>query len=154
MFDRVVESTLRTTNNLLEPLHASSCFYVLTDPDRFLNIGSYLPSAVLISVAMMFSGLATWVDAKNSPDASQSGKPTRPGAEWSAGPRPVLGVLSVMFATHVIGASLFRLLTTMSWVIERQVRCRMQNLIHPSTDATTPRLPLFWYSSFLGIFQR
>ncbi|KAG6918119.1 hypothetical protein DXG01_016307 [Tephrocybe rancida] len=44
---RVIESTLRTTNNLLERLHASFFFYVLTGPERFLKIGSYLPSAVL-----------------------------------------------------------------------------------------------------------
>ena len=157
MSDRVVESTLRTANNLLEPLHASSFFYILTDHDRFLNLGSYLPSAVLVSVAMMFSGLATWVDAarrKTYPDATHNSSSTKSGTEWSTGPRPVLAVLGVMFATHVIGASLFCLLTTRSWVIEKQVRCRMQNPIHLPIDARLPRLRLFWYSSLLGTFQR
>ena len=59
----ILESTLRTCNNLLERLHASFFFFLLVAPDRFLQIGNYLPSAVLVAVGLMFWGLRGWVDA-------------------------------------------------------------------------------------------
>ncbi|KAG8907402.1 Glycosyl phosphatidyl inositol protein transamidase complex subunit [Tulasnella sp. 403] len=57
---QIVESTLRTMNNLLERLHASFFFYVLTSPRTFVNFGGYLASAILVSVAMIFGGLRLW----------------------------------------------------------------------------------------------
>ncbi|KAK7054720.1 Glycosyl phosphatidyl inositol protein transamidase complex subunit [Paramarasmius palmivorus] len=87
---RIVESTLRTMNNLLERLHASFFFYVMTAPDRFVKIGNYLPSAVLISVGMMFSGLKAWVDAA---------KPEKP--------RPVLEAIFIMTTAHLVGVVAF-----------------------------------------------
>ncbi|KAJ8078974.1 Glycosyl phosphatidyl inositol protein transamidase complex subunit [Marasmius tenuissimus] len=92
---RIVESTLRTTNNLLERLHASFFLYVMTRPDKFLKIGSYLPSGILISVAMMFTGLRNWVEAaKNSRT------------------RPVLTViLNIMLPTHILGGLAYLAIT-------------------------------------------
>ncbi|KAG6833694.1 hypothetical protein H0H87_002891 [Tephrocybe sp. NHM501043] len=110
---RIIESTLRTSNNLLERLHASFFFYVLTGPDRFLKIGSYLPSAVLISVAMMFGGLKVWTSAA----WMQLGVEKTSANEWSRRRRPVLTVLGIMSATHACGALLFGVITS-SWFIE------------------------------------
>ncbi|RDB21477.1 GPI transamidase component gaa1 [Hypsizygus marmoreus] len=121
---RIVESTLRTTNNLLERLHASFFFYIMTGPDRFLKIGSYLPSAILVSVAMMFGGLRVWVDAgwkvqsgSEKPLAGSSTNTTP--LKWSKRQRPVLDVLCIMAFTHILGALLFSLIST-SWYIEHQ----------------------------------
>ncbi|KAF8077824.1 Gaa1-like protein [Lyophyllum atratum] len=117
---RIVESTLRTTNNLLERLHASFFFYILTGPDRFLKIGSYLPSAVLISVAMMFAGLRAWVDAAWTASSSVTEKQTRK-LKRSRRKRPILSVLSIMVVTHTLGALLFSVITTPWFLQYRQI---------------------------------
>ena len=112
-------------NNLLERLHASFFFYIMTGPQRFLKIGFFLPSAILISVAMMFHGLSTWVNAawinetnsgptekKNSLSSS-----TPPSIKWRNRRRPVIPVLGIMISTHVLGLLLFWTITR-SWFME------------------------------------
>ncbi|THH33887.1 hypothetical protein EUX98_g293 [Antrodiella citrinella] len=120
---RIMESTLRTVNNLLERLHASFFFYILVNTAVFLKIGFFLPSAVILSVAMMFSGLHEWVGAAwfwSSQGASNTGSekkgtqdPAQPG--WMERPRPVLKALLVMAATHLSGLVLFYLIT-LPWI--------------------------------------
>ncbi|KAF7440683.1 Glycosyl phosphatidyl inositol protein transamidase complex subunit [Pleurotus ostreatus] len=120
---RIVESTLRTANNLLERLHASFFFYILTGPYRFLKIGLFLPSAILISVAMMFSGLKIWTDAGWVRDDSPTDNKTNsPQEQWTTRKRPVLSVLRVMISTHIIGALVF-------WLITRSVVINSQSLL-------------------------
>ncbi|KAL1408622.1 Glycosyl phosphatidyl inositol protein transamidase complex subunit [Vanrija albida] len=53
---RMVESTLRAYNNLLERLHASFFFYLLPHPDYFLPVGHYLPAAVLLGASVTLGG--------------------------------------------------------------------------------------------------
>ena len=109
-------------NNLLERLHASFFFYLLVGTSTFMKIGSYLPSAVLISTAMLFGGLGEWVKArwviKTEPDTE---KPELPSAsiKWASRRRPVLPALLVMITTHLAGVALFYL-RTRSWFIEHQ----------------------------------
>ena len=50
-------------NNLLERLHASFFFYLLVGPTAFVKIGRFLPSAVLVSAAMLVGGMGAWADA-------------------------------------------------------------------------------------------
>ncbi|KAJ7219487.1 Gaa1-like protein [Mycena pura] len=123
---RIMESTLRTTNNLLERLHASFFFYILTAPERFLKIGSFLPSAVLISVAMMFGGLKIWSDAAWIPNSAAADPEKKDGSgpdgrreRWIQRNRPVIHVLGIILSTHVLGAILFSTLTN-SWFINNQ----------------------------------
>ncbi|KAF8892461.1 Gaa1-like protein [Infundibulicybe gibba] len=104
---RIIESTLRTMNNLLERLHASFFFYILTDFEQFLKIGSYLPSAVLLSVAMMFTGLGLWVDAGWLRDHKTTEKADAASVGWTRRERPVIPALGIMLSTHVLGLVLF-----------------------------------------------
>lgn len=106
---RIVESSLRTMNNLLERLHASFFFYLLTTPDRFMKIGNYLPSAVLISVAMIFRGLRCWVDAgwKLNQRIKDDGDSSSDAITWTRRKRHVLHVLTIMLVTHSLGAAIF-----------------------------------------------
>jgi len=119
---RIVESTLRTMNNLLERLHASFFFFLLVGPTTFLKIGSFLPSAILISVAMMFRGLQGWVKAGwawvagEAQDNTPSEKTVRDG-RWSRRRRPVLKAIVVMAATHALGAVVFYL-STCGWYLQ------------------------------------
>ncbi|KAI0934286.1 hypothetical protein AcW1_005863 [Taiwanofungus camphoratus] len=116
---RVIESTLRTTNNLLERLHASFFFYLLVGPTTFLKIGSYLPGVILISTAMLFTGLREWVnagwtwsDAVSRLDDKTDGDIQRvENGSWLPRRRPMLRPLSIMVFTHAAGALLFYVIT-------------------------------------------
>ncbi|KAI9670092.1 MAG: Glycosyl phosphatidyl inositol protein transamidase complex subunit [Trizodia sp. TS-e1964] len=63
---RSVESIFRSLNNLLEHLHQSFFFYLLMHANRFVSIGTYLPSAMLVAVNFTIMAIALWV---------QSGRP-------------------------------------------------------------------------------
>jgi len=118
---RTVESTLRTMNNLIERLHASFFFYILTSPSQFLKIGLYLPSAILISIAVMIHGLSAWVDSGWIEDESTTMQPDKSHTEttkWKRRKRPVLDVLFIVMATHTLGAILFAMISS-SWFIRR-----------------------------------
>ena len=66
---RCVESTFRSLNNLLEHFHQSFFFYLLMQANRFVSIGTYLPSAMLVTVNFTIMAIALWV---------QSGRPPTP----------------------------------------------------------------------------
>ncbi|KAF5330472.1 hypothetical protein D9619_005915 [Psilocybe cf. subviscida] len=119
---KTIESALRSMNNLLERLHASFFFYIMTDSQHFLKIGLYLPSAIMVSVAMMFYGLRVWVDAAwvLEVDPSSSEKSSLPVTTWRARKRPTLPVLSIMAATHLIGLGLFTTLASSSFLNNSQ----------------------------------
>jgi len=68
---RVTESLFRSLNNLLEHLHQSFFFYLLFQANRFVSIGTYLPSAMLIAVNFAITAIVLWV---------QSGRPHNPSA--------------------------------------------------------------------------
>jgi glycosylphosphatidylinositol transamidase len=68
---RTVESLFRSLNNLLEHLHQSFFFYLLLHSKRFVSIGTYLPSAMLIAMSFSITAMALWV---------KSGRPTEPAA--------------------------------------------------------------------------
>ena len=108
LINSIVESSLRTMNNLLERLHASFFFFILTAPDRFMKIGSYIPSVILISAAMMFQGLRCWVNAKWSPARLLKEKADNSHKNVSSTQiRPVLPALVIMFLTHLLGTAVF-----------------------------------------------
>ncbi|KAF9791259.1 Gaa1-domain-containing protein, partial [Thelephora terrestris] len=112
---RIVESTLRTCNNLLERLHASFFFYLFPESGSFTKIGNYLPSAVVISTAILFSGLRSWVRAgwvEVPLRASKEGK-VKDGQEkkWERRSRPSLQAVLIILATHALGVPLYFVLS-------------------------------------------
>ncbi|RPD66113.1 Gaa1-domain-containing protein [Lentinus tigrinus ALCF2SS1-7] len=110
---KILESSLRTMNNLLERLHASFFFFLLVGPGTFMKIGSYLPSVILVGTAMLFSGLGEWVNAgwtlASPPPLGGDEKTEKASAHtsWVQRPRPVLQAVSIMAATHLLGVLLF-----------------------------------------------
>ncbi|KAL8732145.1 MAG: hypothetical protein Q9166_002892 [cf. Caloplaca sp. 2 TL-2023] len=66
---RCVESTFRSLNNLLEHFHQSFFFYLLMQANRFVSIGTYLPSAMLVAVNFTIMAIAIWI---------HSGRPPKP----------------------------------------------------------------------------
>lgn len=73
---RTVESLCRSLNNLLEHLHQSFFFYLLMQSNRFVSIGTYLPSAMLIAGNFTIMAIALWMRtgyyAGSSPSTSAS----------------------------------------------------------------------------------
>ncbi|KAK8222071.1 Glycosyl phosphatidyl inositol protein transamidase complex subunit [Zalaria obscura] len=66
---RSVEGLFRSLNNLLEHLHQSFFFYLLMNANRFVSIGTYLPSAMLVAGNFTITAILLWI---------QSGRPTIP----------------------------------------------------------------------------
>lgn len=62
-FGRIVDSTFRSVNNLLEKFHQSFFFYLMLSPKHFVSIGTYLPSAVLLAVSYALSSVSAVVVA-------------------------------------------------------------------------------------------
>ncbi|KAK5780983.1 hypothetical protein RI543_001370 [Arxiozyma heterogenica] len=56
-FGRITEAMFRSVNNLLEKFHQSFFFYILLTPKNFVSISSYLPSAVLLSIAYALASI-------------------------------------------------------------------------------------------------
>jgi glycosylphosphatidylinositol transamidase len=72
---RVIESTFRSLNNLLEHLHQSFFFYLLMQANRFVSIGTYLPSAMLVAVNFTIMAIFLWVKS-GSPQSTNSKTPS------------------------------------------------------------------------------
>ncbi|KAG6037839.1 hypothetical protein E4U41_004691 [Claviceps citrina] len=72
---RVIEGTFRSLNNLLEHLHQSFFFYLLMQKDRFVSIGTYLPSAMLLAANFTIMAISLWVKSGQSAPAARGPKP-------------------------------------------------------------------------------
>lgn len=60
-FGRTIESICRSLNNLLEKLHQSFFFYLLMQSNRFVSIGTYLPSAMTVAAAYTVMAIYLWI---------------------------------------------------------------------------------------------
>ncbi|KAL3429675.1 Gaa1-like protein [Aspergillus tetrazonus] len=69
---RTVESLCRSLNNLLEHLHQSFFFYLLMQTHRFVSIGTYLPSAMLIAGNFTIMAIALWLRTGYYKDSTQA----------------------------------------------------------------------------------
>ncbi|KAL8774977.1 MAG: hypothetical protein Q9209_000456 [Squamulea sp. 1 TL-2023] len=82
---RCVESTFRSLNNLLEHFHQSFFFYLLMQANRFVSIGTYLPSAMLVAVNFNIMAIALWIQSgrppKHKAGSATINKPKEPEIE-------------------------------------------------------------------------
>ena len=78
---RCVESTFRSLNNLLEHFHQSFFFYLLMQANRFVSIGTYLPSAMLVAVNFTIMAIALWAQSGRSPTPKVASTTTEKGKE-------------------------------------------------------------------------
>lgn len=76
---RVIEGTFRSLNNLLEHLHQSFFFYLLMHRDRFVSIGTYLPSAMLVAANFTIMAIALWVKSGQPEDDETAEKKKKDG---------------------------------------------------------------------------
>lgn len=70
---RTIESLCRSLNNLLEHLHQSFFFYLLMQSNRFVSIGTYLPSAMLIAGNFTIMAIALWMRTGYYSSSSRAG---------------------------------------------------------------------------------
>ncbi|XP_011310365.1 glycosylphosphatidylinositol anchor attachment 1 protein [Fopius arisanus] len=67
---RIVESMVRSLNNLLERFHQSFFFYLLAATDRFISIGLYMPSLVAIIGPLFIKAFCLWLKFQQANDYS------------------------------------------------------------------------------------
>ena len=80
-----------------------------------MKIGMFLPSAILVGTAMLFSGLGEWVNAgwlltsaALEDDDEKSKRASQPmEKKWVRRDRPVFDAVTVMVSTHIMGYILF-----------------------------------------------
>lgn len=75
---RTVESLCRSLNNLLEHLHQSFFFYLLMHTNRFVSIGTYLPSAMLVAGNFTIMAITLWLRTGYYPDSQETSSKTAP----------------------------------------------------------------------------
>ena len=120
---RTVESLFRSLNNLLEHFHQSFFFYLLMAERRFVSIGTYLPSAMLIAVNFTIAAIGLWLksgrlndkEENKSSDGKVSEEKKRllePAGEVPSAAeqpdvvseeRPLLLSMAFVVATHFLG---------------------------------------------------
>ncbi|KAI8627502.1 Gaa1-like protein [Xylariaceae sp. FL1651] len=117
---RLIEGTFRSLNNLLEHLHQSFFFYLLMHKDRFVSIGTYLPSAMLIAVNFTIMAILLWVKSgfkdavleskevtanavTKAPEEKRRAATTTPSAP-AAVERDLYLPLGVVIGCHFLGA--------------------------------------------------
>ncbi|CAD6209732.1 GSCOCG00010820001-RA-CDS [Cotesia congregata] len=74
---RVVESIIRSLNNLLERFHQSFFFYLLPSTDRYISIGLYMPSLVLIVGSLFIKAFSMWLKLQDLPTNSEKDKTSK-----------------------------------------------------------------------------
>ena len=80
-FGRTVESVCRSLNNLLEKLHQSFFFYLLMQSNRFVSIGTYLPSAMAVAAAYTVMAIYLWIMSGYQVAAVPNKAPEAPKAD-------------------------------------------------------------------------
>ncbi|KAF2148896.1 Glycosylphosphatidylinositol:protein transamidase, GAA1 component [Myriangium duriaei CBS 260.36] len=121
---RAVEGLFRSINNLLEHFHQSFFFYLLMQSHRFVSIGTYLPSAMLIAGNFTVTAILLWFlsgrpalkssTTKPAPSAldekqlitiikAQGGVAAIPTQELQIAERDLMLPLIVVFSAHTAG---------------------------------------------------
>ncbi|KAK3496604.1 Gaa1-like protein, partial [Neurospora crassa] len=154
---RVIEGTFRSLNNLLEHLHQSFFFYLLMQRERFVSIGTYLPSAMLVAANFTIMAIALWVKS-GQPDVQEiitEKTKTAEEAERIVSPNPhvaserdlflplvlvavcqFLGVVPLYLFNHLSESALVPAFVLFS-VLSSILPFLLSNLLHTSTTSTT-----------------
>jgi glycosylphosphatidylinositol transamidase len=104
---RTIESLCRSLNNLLEHLHQSFFFYLLMQSQRFVSIGTYLPSAMLIAGNFTIMAIALWMRTGYYPETKPETE-TKKSADEKAksnaiAERKLALPLSLVVGLHLLG---------------------------------------------------
>ncbi|KAL7297374.1 hypothetical protein TKK_0009759 [Trichogramma kaykai] len=105
---RIVESIVRSVNNLLERFHQSFFFYLLTCTDRYISIALYMLALVLMVAGLFIKAFSLWlrlqdssVELDNFKSKEKKKIESNQVSEFSVG-----SIASEILWTHTVGALL------------------------------------------------
>ncbi|KAG0305198.1 Glycosyl phosphatidyl inositol protein transamidase complex subunit [Linnemannia gamsii] len=112
----LLESAVRSLNNLLEHLHQSFFFYLLSDVRRYTSIGLYMPPVIILGVSFIFQALSLWGLSGDLPieleSLAEGDKDTPVALPYSRRSRNFKVASTTMGMAIITGAATFHLLTT------------------------------------------
>ncbi|KAF8945244.1 Glycosyl phosphatidyl inositol protein transamidase complex subunit [Haplosporangium gracile] len=112
----LLESAVRSLNNLLEHLHQSFFFYLLSDVRRYTSIGLYMPPVIILGVSFIFQALSLWGLSGDLPleleSIAEGNKAIPVALPYSRRSRNFKVASTTMGMAIVTGAATFHLLTT------------------------------------------
>ncbi|KAF9439354.1 Glycosyl phosphatidyl inositol protein transamidase complex subunit [Entomortierella beljakovae] len=110
-----VESYVRSLNNLLEHLHQSFFFYLLSGVKSYTSIGLYMPPVIILGVSFIFRALSYWGLSGDLPleyEAINDGKKIAIALPYSRRKRDIKASAVVIVMSFITGWASFLLLTT------------------------------------------
>ncbi|KAF8984952.1 Glycosyl phosphatidyl inositol protein transamidase complex subunit [Entomortierella lignicola] len=111
----LIESTVRSLNNLLEHLHQSFFFYLLSGVQNYTSIGLYMPPVIILGVSFIFQALSLWGLSSDLPlelEAINEGKKVAVALPYSRRSRNFKVSTTIIGMSFVAGWASFQLLTT------------------------------------------
>ncbi|KAF9363806.1 Glycosyl phosphatidyl inositol protein transamidase complex subunit [Mortierella sp. NVP85] len=111
----LVEAAVRSLNNLLEHLHQSFFFYLLSDVERYTSIGLYMPPVIILGVSFIFQALSLWGFSSDLPlelDAIAHGEKVAVALPYSRRSRNFKVSATIISMSSIAGWASFQLLTT------------------------------------------
>ncbi|KAF9115846.1 Glycosyl phosphatidyl inositol protein transamidase complex subunit [Mortierella sp. AM989] len=111
----LVESAVRSLNNLLEHLHQSFFFYLLSGVRNYTSIGLYMPPVIILGVSFIFQALSLWGLSSDLPlelEAINEGKKVAIALPYSRRSRSFKAPATIIGMSFVAGWASFHLLTT------------------------------------------
>ncbi|KAI8357897.1 Gaa1-like protein [Choanephora cucurbitarum] len=97
---RLVESTFRSLNNLLEHFHQSFFFYLLPQPNRYVSISQYMPPIILFACGLIFQSLSLYYFGTKEPVLQ---KETSSTPAYSLEKRHTVFGFTILTITHAAG---------------------------------------------------
>ncbi|KAG0329448.1 Glycosyl phosphatidyl inositol protein transamidase complex subunit [Dissophora globulifera] len=111
----LIESAFRSLNNLLEHLHQSFFFYLLSGVHRYTSIGLYMPPVIILGVAFILQALSLWGLSSDLPlelEAIASDEKVAIALPYSLRSRELKLAATTLTLAFVAGGASFNLLTT------------------------------------------
>lgn len=115
LLNRLVESTVRSLSNLLEHLHQSFFFYLLSGIHRYTSIGLYMPPVIILGVSFIFQALSLWGESSDlslEVEAITQGKDVPVTLPYSRRRRSFKAPATIIGMSVVAGLASFKLLKT------------------------------------------
>lgn len=134
---RVVESIVRSLNNLLERFHQSYFFYLLPSTDRYISIGLYMRPLVLIIAGVFIKAFSIWQRLQ----ASSSSNETKKDKDKQSLPKveefDIGGVASEVLWAHILGILIMASPHFLTFVGSRMLNMRTEDSLYASFALTT-----------------
>jgi len=106
---------MRSLSNLLEHLHQSFFFYLLSGLHRYTSIGLYMPPVIILGVSFIFQALSLWGESSDlslEVEAIAEGEDVPVTLPYSRRSRSFKAPATIVGMSFVAGLACFKLLKT------------------------------------------